>query len=349
MRILHLLQSSTFSGAENVVCQIISLFKEDDVEMIYSSADGPIREALSERKIIFEPMTELCISEVKRVVAKVRPDIIHAHDMRASFVATMATCKVPIVSHIHNNCFDSRGITVKSLAYLPAALRARHIFWVSQSAYNGYFFKKLCRKKSSVLMNVINIEEARKKAELDKNEYSYDCVYLGRLTYPKNPERLMTVIKKVVSKKKDTKFAVIGSGDLEASVRELCREYGLEGNVDFLGFVQNPLKILQSAKVMVMTSRWEGTPMCALEALGLGVPIVSTPVDGLKEIIRNGENGYLSDNDEELAEKILGIIEDTGLAELLGRSTKASGEALMDINKYKKAVFDSYKEIERRK
>ena len=53
MRIIHLLQSSKFSGAENVVCQIISMMENDDVEMAYCSCDGQIREALSERNIKF--------------------------------------------------------------------------------------------------------------------------------------------------------------------------------------------------------------------------------------------------------------------------------------------------------
>ncbi len=56
-RILHVLMSSTFSGAENVVCQIISMYKNDDVEMLYGGIDGPvIRNALDERGFKFIPM-----------------------------------------------------------------------------------------------------------------------------------------------------------------------------------------------------------------------------------------------------------------------------------------------------
>ena len=57
-----------------------------------------------------------------------------------------------------------------------------------------------------------------------------------------------------------------------------------------------------------MTSIYEGTPMCALEAQALGKPIVATPVDGLKEIVINGCNGYLFDNNELLASKILFLL-----------------------------------------
>ena len=131
MKVLHLLQSHHFSGAENVVCQIIAMMRGSDVEAAYSSQDGPIREALEERSIPFYPMTSLSVSEVKRVIKEVQPDVIHAHDMRASFVAALACGKIPLISHVHNNAYDSRGLSVKSIAYLVAATKAKHIFWVS--------------------------------------------------------------------------------------------------------------------------------------------------------------------------------------------------------------------------
>ena len=91
MKILHVLYSNRFSGAENVVCQIIGMMKKvPGVEMIYCSPDGQIREALSERGIAFEPIADLNKSELRRVIAKVKPDVVHAHDMRASFVAALA-------------------------------------------------------------------------------------------------------------------------------------------------------------------------------------------------------------------------------------------------------------------
>lgn len=61
----------------------------------------------------------------------------------------------------------------------------------------------------------------------------------------------------------------------------------------FGGFRKNPYKILKNSQVMIMTSRWEGLGMCALEAMALGVPVVSTPTGGLCEIIEDGKNGFL--------------------------------------------------------
>lgn len=343
MKILHLLQSDRFSGAENVVCQIISLFgNEKDIQMVYSSRDGQIREALAERNVIFFPIKDLNTKEVKRVINEVKPDIIHAHDMRASFVASIACGKIPLVSHIHNNNFDSRGLSVKSIAYLIAAVKAKHIFWVSNSSYKGYFFHNLFKKKSSVLYNIISIDALYDRMNKDTESYNYDACYVGRLTYPKNPQRLMAVLKKVADSLPDVKAAVVGTGDLEEETKKACAELGLQNNVEFLGFNSNPLKILHDSKVMVMTSRWEGTPMCALEALSLGVPIVSTPTDGLCDLISDDENGFLSDDDTVLAEKIVSIIENGELHRKLNNNAKKNIREYMDSGTYKSKIINIY-------
>ena len=344
MTILHVLYSNRFSGAENVVCQIIEMFRESpDVRMVYCSPDGQIREALEERGVEFAPISELSRAELRRVIAEVRPDVVHAHDMRASFVSALACKKIPLISHIHNNAFDSRGLSPKSLAFLYAAKKAKHIFWVSESAMSGYAFKKSVAKKSDVLCNIISIDALYKKMKSDEQEYSYDLAYVGRLTYPKNPQRLMAVAAKLRELKSDVKIAVVGNGDLEEETHALCREYGLEGNVDFLGFQSNPLKILYSSSAMVMVSRWEGTPMCALEAMALGVPIVSTPVDGLKVLIDEGENGYLSDDDSELAEKLFSIINDPSLRARMSEYTLNKARVINDVDTYRTRLLEQYK------
>lgn len=344
MKILHLLESPHFSGAENVVCQIIGMMREEkNIEMIYSSRDGQIREVLEERNITFAPIRELTVKEVKRVIEEQQPDIIHAHDMRASFIVALACGKIPLISHIHNNAFDSRGISKKSIAYFYAGLKAKHIFWVSDSSFEGYAFHRFLEKKSTVLYNIINIEELYDKMHKDLKEYDYDVVYLGRLTHQKNPQRLISILKIVIENFPGIKIAIIGTGDLEDETKRLVKECGLLNNISFLGFQSNPLKILHDSKVMIMSSRWEGTPMCALEAMALGVPIVSTPVDGLKDIVRSGENGYLSDDDNELANKILLVVKNKEIHKKWSEQIFVDAKQINDIEKYRSEILQTYK------
>lgn len=343
MRVLHLLQSSRFSGAENVVCQIISMLDgNDDIEMMYCSCDGQIREALKERNIKFLSISDFTVREVKRIIKEYKPNVIHAHDMRASFIGALACGNIPIISHIHNNNFDSRGISLKSIAYLYAGLKAKHIFWVSDSSYNGYYFHNLFKKKSEVLYNIISIDNLYSKMALDNNNYDYDIVYLGRITEQKNPLRLMKICKRIVDQLPSVKIAVIGTGDLEEETYKEAERLELGSNVTFLGFQNNPYKILHDSKLMIMTSLWEGTPMCVLEAMSLGVPVVSTPTDGVKIVVDNGKTGYLDQTDEGLVNSCKAILTDTILRGNMSDASIERAKELMDIEKYKKRIKNAY-------
>lgn len=341
MRVLHVLNSTSFSGAENVVCQIIGML-EDECDMIYCSPNGRISEELGQRKINYVPVGKMTIKELRKVIKDQKPDIVHAHDMKASFIAALSCRRVPLISHIHNNAFDSRGLSIKSIAFLIAGIKAKHIFWVSNSAFTGYFFRHFFKKKSSVLANVIDIDQLYQKMESDQKSYLFDVIYLGRLTYPKNPQRLMSICKRLVDRKNNIRIGIIGTGELEDEVKQLAIEYKITENVMFLGFQSNPLKMLHDSKVMLMTSRWEGTPMCALESLALGVPIVSTPVDGLKDLILQGECGYLYEDDETIADTILKVVEDQNHRAYLSRNALCRSKQVNDKCLYKKKIVNEY-------
>ena len=107
MKVLHILQSSHFSGAENVVCQIITMMKDvPGFEAVYCSCDGTIRKALDERLIKFVPVNKLSVKEIRRVIREEKPDIIHAHDRTASLITSICCGKIPYISHIHYNAVN---------------------------------------------------------------------------------------------------------------------------------------------------------------------------------------------------------------------------------------------------
>lgn len=343
MKILHILASDRFSGAENVVCQMIGMMRADpSYEFVYCSKDGPIREALAERNIAFVPLSDVTAREIRRVTREVSPDVIHAHDMRAGFAAARACGNIPLISHIHNNAFDARGVSPKSVAYILAAQKAKQIFWVSESAYRGYCFHSFFRKKSEVLVNVIDPDALYRKMQSDPQTYAYDVVYVGRLTYQKDPSRLVRVFAKLCERVPNATLAVVGTGEEEAQTKALCEELSLSERVHFLGYRSNPLKILSDAKVMLMTSRWEGTPMCALEAMALGVPIVSTPVDGLKDLIQNGENGYWEEDDDRLADRLAEIITQKDVAERMSRNAEKRFQEKNQSGAYRERLQRAY-------
>ena len=342
MKVMHVLNSRIYSGAEKVVCQIIHAF-QGEVEMVYCSPESDIvRKMVEAQGVTYLPMKTMSVSELSRVIREQKPDLIHAHDMRAGFFSALCCGKIPLVSHIHNNAYDARGLSPKTVGYLLAGSRAKHIFWVSQSSFDGYAFHKLFARKSSVLYNVIDTDEIYTKLSQDSNTYDYDLIYVGRLTYQKNPQRLLRLCARLKESKPDLKVAIVGTGELEEELKALSQELNLEDTVRFLGFQPNPIKMVAGSKAMILTSRWEGTPMCALEAMALGTPVVSTPSDGMKDLLTDGVSGYLTESDEQMAVDLLKIFTQPEHRQLLAENARKKFDSLNDGEAYKRAIWTAY-------
>ena len=340
---MHVLNSRIYSGAEKVVCQIIKSFR-GEIEMVYCSPDSDIvRQMLAEQGVTYVPMKTMSVSELRRVIREQKPDLIHAHDMRAGFFSTLCCGRLPLISHIHNNAYDARGLSPKTVGYLLAGFKAKHILWVSQSSFDGYAFHKLFAKTSSVLYNIIDTEQIFAKQAQDPNTYDFDMIYVGRLTYQKDPQRLMRLCARLKKDKPDLQVAIVGTGELEAEAKALSAQLGLENTVHFLGFQSNPIKMVADSKAMILTSRWEGTPMCALEAMALGTPVVSTPSDGMKDLLEDGVSGYLTDDDEQMAQDLLKIFADRLHRNLLAENAKKKFDTINDAQSYKQAIADCYR------
>ncbi|MBQ3048136.1 MAG: glycosyltransferase [Clostridia bacterium] len=307
MKVLHVLASNIFSGAENVVCQIINLFDED--EMVYCSPKGKIEEQLKNKNINYIPLNKLSVCELKKAIKTFKPDIIHAHDVRACVVSAMTAKKIPIIAHIHFNDKKVMGkFSLKSFLFNFFSNKFKHVFWVSQSCFDCYKFKNKIKDKSTVLYNVISLDSLYKKLTKEENQKKYDVVYLGRLHPNKNPVRLVEIMSKLCKQNKKATMALIGDGQLREVVEQKIKDLKLENNISMLGYQENPYNIVNNSKVMLMTSICEGTPMCALESLALGVPIVSTETDGLVDLLNKKGTGYLYKEDDEAVKFISDII-----------------------------------------
>ena len=307
IKVMHLMSTSVFSGAENVACQIINGFKDNNMyeKMIYVSEIGTNEKILKDKNVLYYKLDKFNYKFIKKAVKELKPDIIHAHDIKSSIIASFFSKKCIVISHVHANHENMRKLCLKTILFNAIYPKLNKIIWVSQSALDNYYFKNNVKKKSVVLYNAINNLELEKKVKEDLNKYkNYDLIYMGRLTYQKDPLRLVSIIKKITYNLNNISVAIVGTGEMYNEVKQYIEDNNLKENVDLYGFVNNPYKILNSSKIMIMTSRYEGTPMCALEALALGKPIISTPTDGMVDIIENDVNGYICEKDSDIVEKI---------------------------------------------
>lgn len=82
--------------------------------------------------------------------------------------------------------------------------------------------------------------------------------------------------------------------------------------------------------------------MCALEAMALGTPVVSTPSDGMKDLLEDGVSGYLTDSDEEMAQDLLRIFAEPDHRAMLAENAKKRFAEMNDVVAYKRAIQDCY-------
>lgn len=344
MKVMHLLNTSSFSGAENVVIAIINATK-DTVDSSYVSFDGSIEAVLSKNTIRFVPVTKMSTAEIKRVVKLLRPDIIHAHDFTTSVVAAISFVKVPIISHLHNNSPWIKTICLNSLLFLLSSFRIKKIVGVSQSIFDEYIFGKLIRKKTKVISNPVDVRSIVQNSLTSAiTATNYDIVFLGRLSTPKNPLRFIKLIKLVQPDRIGLKSAMIGSGEMESECISQISTDALTETIDMLGFVDNPYPILSRAKMMVMPSIWEGFGLAAVEALALGVPVIASPVGGLVDIVTE-KCGKLCRDDEEFITEINRMLDDEEYRKTKSDNAFKRASEMDNIEKYVNDLLQLYKLI----
>lgn len=337
MKVLHLICTDIFSGAENVACQIINGFQGDDnFEMVYCSPLGKNEQSLKERNIKYLKIEKFNIKCIKKAIKDFKPDVVHAHDIKASVMAAIVCSKnVKIISHVHSNHENMRTINIKTILFNYFSKRFFKIIWVSKSSFDSYIYKNKIGEKSIILYNAIDRNEVLNKIKKDNNDYeNFDIIYLGRFSYAKNPKRFIEIIHNIKAKGYDIKTAMVGSGELYEEITNLIEKLDLKGNIKLFGYVTNPYKILDNSKILVFTSIYEGTPMAALEAMALGKPIVSTPTDGLKDIIINKNNGEISNDNNELENAIIELLKNDEKLEQYAQNALLQFEKISNIDKY---------------
>lgn len=341
--VMHVLNTGAYSGAENVVITLINSLK-NEYDCVYVSLDGSIRRVLEQNKIKFFPIPKLTVRNLKKAIMELRPDIIHAHDFTAGVIASASTFKIPIISHLHNNAPWIRNFSAKTIVYAISAIKFKKILTVSSSVMDEYIFGGGFRHKNQVVGNPVDVQAIIKKAENAEITDAYDVIFLGRITQPKNPLFFVEVIGVLIGRIPNLRVAMIGDGELREEVEQRIEQLSIQENVVMYGFLENPLGILKNSKVMCMPSLWEGFGLSAVEALALGIPVVSAPVGGLINIV-NESCGFLCNSKSQYVESMYSILSDNKIREKKSKQARERALQIDNVTDYSKIIMGIYKDI----
>jgi glycosyltransferase involved in cell wall biosynthesis len=228
-----------------------------------------------------------------------RPDIVHAHLPHAAWLARWSRLAAPVPVLIDTLHSSYTGTWGRRLGYRASRWLTDHVTAVSQAAAASHLAARMVsRDKLSVMGNGIEFDAWRPDASARiaaRNELGLAGEFLwlavGRLEAVKDYPTLLNAFARVPE---TARLLIAGAGPLLAELTPLAARLGLEHRVRFLGFEPHVKRWMQAADGFVLTSRYEGLPMVLIEAGACGLPAIATDVAGTREVIVNGETGWLA-------------------------------------------------------
>ena len=143
---------------------------------------------------------------------------------------------------------------------------------------------------------------------------------MARLDRQKNPFFLMRVAELTREKAPEMLFAMMGDGPLKRPLEREIETRNLNGRVRLMGYRHDGPELLNASDIVTLTSRWEGLPYALLEAMCLKKPVVVTDIPGNRDLVANGESGYLVKTPEEFSEKLVKLARSKELRDQMGNN-----------------------------
>jgi glycosyltransferase involved in cell wall biosynthesis len=288
--------------------------------------------------------------EIKRF----KPDIIHTHTAKAGLIGRLAGLvslrKVRLIhtyhGHLLNGYFTPMKTRLVVIAERFLALFTFKLVCVGKQVQTDLLAAGIGKTDQYVVISPgIKIGEIPDKAILrSKFGITHDQIvitYLGRITSIKRPDRFSEVVINLVKSDKNILFLIVGSGDLESDLKTSLSS--VAENVKFLGWRTDIENILGATDILLLTSDNEGIPISIIQAALAGVPTVSTNVGSIKEIITNGENGFLTSSDPNDISRFLQIlIRDQELRNKFGLSVKQEVTNKFSVSSFLKNYQNLY-------
>ncbi len=342
MKILHLISGGDTGGAKTHVFALLrALTKKADVKIV-CFMKGTFFDELQNIDVeseLIEQKNRFDLSVLKRVkeIAKDGFDLIHSHGARANFLCTHLKNKldIPIVTTIHSDyLLDFDGIYKKIVftgLNMFALNKLDNYIAVSTNFKDMLISRGFKPNRIYTVYNGMDYStpmEYQSKEEFAKRigiEYNKDNVYIGligRHYHVKGHDIFVKACGIVAKKRKNARFLIAGDGDLRNELIHIAKEQKIEDKLIFTGFLKDIYSFINFIDINTLTSRSESFPYVLMEGARMKKPTVSSRVGGIPDLIIDGKTGLLfeSENCEELAEKLIQLIDSKDERNRLGES-----------------------------
>ena len=269
-----------------------------------------------------------------KAIREFKPNIIHTHTAKAGFLGRLASLvslqkSVRVHTfhgHLLNGYFGTFKRTLVVVAEKALAFATQQLLAVGNKVRQDLLEAGIGSKEKFGLMppglaigNLPSKNDALTFFGL--NNERLQCAFIGRVTQIKRPDRFLDVVSEIKKRDISLDFFIAGDGEL----LEACRERIIAEDlpVKVLGWQSNIEKVLSAADIVVLTSDNEGTPLSLIQAGMAGLPVVSTNVGSVPEVVLDNATGLITSLDvQKIADALEKLFTDKALRERLGHTAQ---------------------------
>lgn len=350
MKITFVTATLTSGGSERVMSIVANKMQERGYEVEIVCLNDqivfyPINEGIKITHVEVESGTKSLPKKLwwfRRYIKQTQPDVVIAFMVSVYTVTLLSLMGVdiPVISSVRNDPAYSnlrKKITRKLL--LP---QSAHV--VVQTQQIKQFFNKNIQKMTTVIYNPVNekvFEASYDDDNVEDNENLKLKVKVGRLKvkeerlnriisvgrlYPQKDQKMMIeAFAKVSERFPEWKLVIFGEGPERESLESLVERLKVKDKVSLPGRSESIIDELKKSKIFCLSSIYEGMSNALVEAICVGLPIVTTRVSGTEELIENGVNGFVVNvgDKDSMAKALIKIIEDETLQNQFAEKNKA--------------------------
>lgn len=332
MKILFSIDSMYKGGAEHVMANLCNHFsKENDVTLVYTNDRGInynindkvnlycLDNIIKYKNFILKNIIR--VINLKKIIKKTNPDVILTFLPNSSFLI------------LFSNLFNSRKIIIsvrsnpnfefsnKFKKILMKILYKRANAFVFQTEFARQYFKNINNNSSIIINNSLDEKFMREPFNgIRRNE----IVTVGRLSKEKNHILLLRAFKEVLKKYPNYQLIIYGTGAEKGNIEEEIKKLEIGDNISLPGNVDDIYNRIYDSEVFVLSSEYEGVPNALLEAMSLGLPVVSTNYleNGPYDLIQNHFNGIVVPRNDylKISAAIIEIISNKEFSRQLGNN-----------------------------
>jgi glycosyltransferase involved in cell wall biosynthesis len=307
------------------------------------------------------------VRHLRQIIREVRPDILHTHTAKAGAVGRTAAlmagrARPKVVVHtFHGHVLRGYFSPWKTELFrrlerrLAAATDA--LIAVSPEVKDDLVALGVAPPEKITVIRLGLDLDARLAAPRDAREMlrqelgipadRFVVAWLGRMTEIKRADILLDAFARLRQQTDAAELLVVGDGPLRGELERRATGLGLAGACHFTGFRSDVGAVYAASDAVVLTSANEGTPVSVIEAQAAGLPVVSTDVGGVRDVVVEGTSGFVvpAGDVEAVADRLMRLAGDRELRERLGRAGRERAGARYSVPRLVGDIDNLYREL----